>query len=95
MKQKYELYEIVQVAATESTISHNVAGLEGAVLGVSQNEIGDWSYSIHLYSTGEVWFFPEEELEPTGKKDKYESFYDGSSVTVSVDLETGEGRIVN
>jgi hypothetical protein len=93
MKPKYQSYEIVRIANTPSTISNKVAGLEGAILGANQDEQNGWSYGVHLYKLEEVWFFGEQELEATGRMDKYESFYDGTSITVTVDPHTGEGKI--
>jgi hypothetical protein len=87
MKSKYEFYEIVKVRAG------SVAGLEGAVLGKAQGESGEWYYAIHIYSKEISFSIPEEDLEPTGRFDKRETFYDGTVIKVKVDPKTGEGSI--
>jgi len=94
MESKYEFYEIVRVAPQGSHDSPgaNLAGLEGAVLGKSQDEHGNWYYAVHIYNLNEVHFLPEQELEPTGRSDKRETFYEGDSMTVTVDPETGAGK---
>ena len=56
----------------------------GAVLGISQNENRVWGYGVYIYSTEECWSFEEPELLGTGKFDSQESFYNGSSIKVSV-----------
>jgi hypothetical protein len=91
MKNKYQFFEIVRV--TPKHKRKQFAGKEGAILGMAQNDQGQWEYSITFTGTGENYGFYEDELEPTGKMDKRESFYDGSSVTVKVDPKTGEGYI--
>jgi hypothetical protein len=90
VKPKYDFYEIVRV------ISPKKRGHEGAVLGRAQNENGKWGYAVALYSDDKlVWDFQEDELEPTGRKDRRESFYDGTTIRVQVDPDTGEGTIVD
>jgi hypothetical protein len=63
------------------------------VLGRAQDESGNWGYAVFIYAANEVWNFREDELEPTGKMDKRENFYDGSSIGVRVDPDTGEGYL--
>jgi hypothetical protein len=91
MASKYQFYEIVRVS--EQCVREQVAGLEGVILGMAQDEQGRWSYAVHLYELGESWHLFEDELEPTGRMSSREEFYDGTHITVVVDPETGEGRI--
>ena len=90
MASKFRFYEIVRVKSNYKRT--NLIGEEGAILGMAEDE-GKWSYAVSLYSKGKSYSFNEEDLEPTGKMDKRESFYDGSSVTVKVDPKTSKGRI--
>jgi Immunity protein 31 len=91
MEPKYQFYEVVRIS---KQVKHqHLVGLEGAVLGMSQNEQGQWGYAVTLYETGQCWDLSEEDLEPTGRMDKRETFYDGTSIIVTVDPQTGEGRI--
>jgi hypothetical protein len=89
VKPEYDFYEIVRV------ISPKKRGYEGAILGMSQNDLGKWGYAVFLYEENTVWDFQEDELEPTGRKDRRESFYDGTTIRVQVDPDTGEGTIVD
>ena len=90
MEAKFTFYEIVRV------ISYTRPGSEGAVLGMAQNDDGLWYYAIALYDDSNlVWNFREDELEPTGRHDRRESFYDEASIRVRVDPETGEGWIAD
>jgi hypothetical protein len=91
MEARYRFYEVVRVR----TQGGHYDGLEGAVLGIAQDEPGGRGYAVHLYELEEVHYFSEEELESTGKQDKRENFYGGTTVRVIVDPETGEGRIAN
>lgn len=88
MKPRFEFYEVVQVRSGEK------AGVEGAIMGRAQGADGTWNYSVHLYSVGTSWYFREHELEATGRMDRRESFYDGDTITVQVDPDTGEGRVI-
>lgn len=89
---RYQFYEVVRVQPTFSVLQH-LQGLEGAVLGRSENPDGTWGYAIFIYTLNETWDLPEGFLEPTGRSDSRETFYDGTSVTVVVDPETGKGRL--
>jgi hypothetical protein len=90
---KYKFYEVVRV--NEKHYRSMFVNKEGAILGMSQNEQNDmWGYTLTFDDLPETYGFEEEELEPTGKMKKREDFYDGSSVTVVVDPDTGEGRII-
>jgi hypothetical protein len=62
-----------------------IAGLEGAVLGISEDGGRIVSYAISIYDRdGICWNVEPADLEPTGRHDRRESFYDGSSLRVSV-----------
>lgn len=94
MESKYQFYEVVRVAPSFAGPQH-VVGLEGAVLGMAQDEVGRWSYGVYLYKLERVWSFSQEDLEVTGVMDRRESFYDGPVITVVVDPWTGKGRITD
>ena len=94
MKNEFDFYEIVRVNS-KSSETKEINGLEGAVLGKAKNETGEWGYAVSIYRLDECWDIMHSELESTGRMDKEENFYDGTSVRVSVDPETGEGRIVD
>lgn len=88
IESRYEFYEVVTVK------SGSASGLEGAVVGRAQEE-NRWYYAVYIYEHGEVWSLPEEYLEPTGRTDERATFYDGTSVKVRVDPETGEGSVAD
>jgi len=87
-KPKYQYYEIIKIETSDpNKLQFN--GKEGAVLGIAydddKNFEPEWGYSIHIYEEEECWRFTEYELKPTGKFDKRESFYDGTSIQVTQD----------
>jgi hypothetical protein len=88
MSTGFEFFTIVRIINS----SADIQGQEGVVLGKAQNEAGIWSYAVSLYSTNTTWSFTHNELEDTGRKDKAENFYDGSSIRVS---QKGEIKSVN
>lgn len=96
-KPKYQFYEVVRINATKpDSIQRGISkvnGLEGAILGMSQDSQGIWGYAVSIYSLETVWDILEHELEPTGKMDSRDTFYDGSSISVEVNPDTGEGRL--
>jgi hypothetical protein len=89
---RFEFYEIVRIQPQSSAL-RQLQSLEGAVLGRSENPDGTWGYAIFVYSLNETWDLPEAVLEPTGRSDSRETFYDGTSITVIVDPDTGEGHL--
>lgn len=94
MKTEYAFYEVVRVVST-SPDKQKIRGLEGAILGKSKNDKGEWGYAVYIYELSECWDLMHDELEDTGKMDQRENFYDGTRVKVTVDPVTGEGRIVD
>ena len=56
-----------------------------------ENDQGEWIYAVHMTDKDESWDIRESELISTGEFMKRKDFYDGESVTVEVDPETGEG----
>lgn len=95
MKSKFNYYEIVNVKEIAFTINNGLNGLKGVVLGMAEDEKGNWGYAIHIYSMEEVWDLPEEYLESSGQFTSREEFYDGSNIEMKVDGKTGEGKIVD
>jgi hypothetical protein len=90
---KFMFYEIVRISRPSPGLRQN-ADLEGAILGMSQDDQGRWYFAVHVYELNEVQTYPETALEPTGRMDRRESFYDGTNVRVVVDPDTGEGKII-
>lgn len=92
MVTKFEFYEIVEVIALDPIFSE-IAGLEGVVLGMAEDDSGDWYYSVLIDQKDETWNIPGSCLETTGKYRSREDIYGGDSVRVTVNGE-GEGKIV-
>ncbi|MFQ3245975.1 MAG: hypothetical protein ACI9SP_002624 [Arenicella sp.] len=88
----YDFYEVVKVVTSRSELTE-INGSEGAVLGMAQNDHGDWLYAVHILGSDEGWDVMENELVSTGKMMSREDFYDGESVVVEVDPITGEGKL--
>ncbi len=89
----FQFYEIVKVSYKCEI--PELVGLEGTVLGMAQNDQGEWGYAISIHDLDECWDLMEEELESTGRMNRRENFYDGTHIRARVDLETGEGKIVD
>ena len=94
MSSKFEFYEVVKIV-TDCEHYQEANGLEAVVLGMSENESGVWGYSVQVFESEESWSLPESELASTGKKLTRSEIYDGSSVSVAVDPETGEGSVID
>ncbi|WP_369601097.1 Imm31 family immunity protein [Hahella sp. SMD15-11] len=92
MQALYKFYEVVKVVSPKPTLSE-INGQEAAILGMVQNDCGDWLYSVQMIESGEGWDVAENELKPTGRMMAREDFYGGDSVTVEVDPISGEGTI--
>lgn len=92
MEPTFQFYEIVKISS-EYSGPQDMIGLEGVVLGRSQDRHGKWSYAVFLYDSNRSRMFDEHVLEGTGKI--HENFYDGTSIRVIVDPDTGEGRIID
>ena len=94
MSNKFQFYEVVKVVSVNPKLSE-IAGKFGAILGMAQNDDGTWGYSVHVFNEEDGWDVMESDLEATGKIMRREDFYDGSSIRIRVDPETGEGSIVD
>lgn len=96
VKPQFRFYEIVRAKSDSALCREHseLAGLDGIILGISQGE-HQCAYSVHFDQFDEGWFLMEDELEPTGRMDRRDRFYDGTHIRVSVDPETGEGRVVD
>jgi hypothetical protein len=92
MEPLFQFFEVVLVSPRCTRLAH-LAGQEGAVLGRAHTDSRGWSYAVHLYELDRTWSFRENELEPTGKMDSRESFYDGTVARVTVDPRTGGGTL--
>ena len=94
MGARFQFYEVVRVVSNKERLLE-VAGLSGAVLGMSENEFGEWGYAVHIFDKKEVWDVMETDLLTTGEFKKRDDFYDGTSTRVIVDPETGEGSLAD
>lgn len=88
----FKFYEVVKVVSEQNTL-REINGLTAAVLGMVQGDQGKWRYGISVFDTDEGWDVMESDLVATGSHMKREDFYDGSSIQIVVDPETGEGNI--
>lgn len=94
MLSKFEFYEVIKIVS-DCKHYQEVNDFEAVVLGMSENESGDWGCSVQVIESEESWSLSESELISTGKKLTRSDLYDGSSVRVAVDPESSEGSIVN
>ena len=91
MEALYKFYEVVKIVSGRPNLAE-INGEEAAILGMAENDDGQWCYAVHILGSEEGWDIMESELQPTGCMMSREDFYDGDSVTVEVDLLTGEGK---
>ena len=84
----FEFYEVVRVRETDKTIRRGVAGREGAIVGISEED-GSGSpvhYSVYIEDEDEdkdeAAYLGEEDLESCGRFVPPESIYDGTSIRV-------------
>ena len=92
MRPLYKFYEVVKVVSNRTDLVE-INGFEAFVLGMAENNTGDWCYAVHMLESDEGWDVMENELVSTGKMMSREDFYDGDSVTVVVDSFAGEGKV--
>jgi hypothetical protein len=90
---KFEFFQVVRITSKPKGFEH-LQGKEGPVLGKAECDEGRWTYSVSLAELGENISLYAHEISSTGKFVKREDIYDGSSIRVSVDPETGEGKLV-
>lgn len=93
MKPKFEFYEIVRVGGRDCPPP--LVGMQGAIVGRSQAEDGQWFYSVSFDELDKSWFLSESTLEATGIYRKRSDYYSGERLQVLVDPKTGEGKIAN
>jgi hypothetical protein len=93
MKSPFEFYEVVKLR-NASSIPSELVGREGVILGMSSDENGKWYYSVDIEGVEGNRTCGEDDLESTGEFRRREDFYSGETLKVSVDPETGEGKIV-
>ncbi len=86
---RFAYYEVVIVRTTPVTLKDQVAGMTGAVLGISlpDAEGRPVSYALGGYDFDETCMVSEDELTSTGRIDKREDFYRGGSIRVTQDGE--------
>jgi hypothetical protein len=86
---RFTFYEIVRVRNTPKNRSCRIAGLEGAIMGITPpdeiEEGQELAYSVFIDAVDSSWALNESELEPTGRKARREDFHDGTSIRVSRD----------
>ena len=83
---RFQFYEVVWV---NTNLNMNKPGV---ILGMAQNENGEWSYAVNLPDFKETWSVQEKDIESTGTIMQASDFYDGTKMVVFVDKE-GKGSI--
>ncbi|HEU5012187.1 MAG TPA: Imm31 family immunity protein [Roseiflexaceae bacterium] len=93
MNPRYQFYEVVRVGPT---CPHTqLVGLEGVILGMSQEDSGAWGYAVMLRISGTCWDLRETDLEFTGVMESRASIYDGTKITVRIDPTSGDSTIAH
>ena len=89
MKNKFNFYEVIKILDLDKDLKE-IHGLEGTVLGMSQDDDGAWGYAVSVKN--ECWDISETNMVSTGKFSKREDFYPGDTVKVIVN-EKGKGEL--
>ena len=91
---KFQFYEIVRVVSNDPELTE-IHGERGAILGMSQDDSGEYAYGVFIDRDETCWCIPESELQATGEIAERSAFYDdNTSIRVRVD-EQGRGHIVD
>lgn len=89
---KFQFYEIVSVSSTRPELAE-IYGQTGAILGMADDEKGNFYYGVFLDSEGVCWSIAEPDLTSTGMVSERCAFYDDNqSLRVQVD-EQGRGML--
>ena len=80
-----ELFDVVEVVATERTRALQISGRTGTVVGVSEAETaGDnAAYAVSVDGLDRTVMFVVSELRATGERKAREDIYDGTSIRVT------------
>ena len=90
---RFNFYDVVQIQGSDGAPLDGVLGKTGTILGMAKNDkTGVWTYSVSIDPDGDVWSIDEPYLQSTGETKTRSDFYDGESIKVLVNPETGEGR---
>ena len=93
MNPEFEVFEVVRLAPN-APLPSRLRLSEGVILGRSQNEDGCWGYSVQLKADDDkCWSVDEQFLVKTGRKVCRSEIYDGTSIRVNVDPQTGCGSV--
>ncbi len=91
MQALYKFYEVVMIVSNKPSLAE-INGEEAAIMGMAENDDGQWCYAVNILNSDDGWDVMESDLQSTGRMMSREDFYDGESVTVEVDSITGEGK---
>jgi hypothetical protein len=81
---KFSFYEVVKIVVPKDDYKVPVFS-EGVILGMADDDTGDWYYQVHFENPIISLGFKENEIEKTGLFMKRSDFYDGTTVSVEVD----------
>lgn len=85
---RFDFYEVVTVVQDPE-----LDGEAGVILGMVFDPISSsWQYAVSVESKDSVWTFYECQLTTTGEFRRRADVYDGTSIRVHVDPETGDGN---
>src|SRR5262245_39989438 len=80
---RFQYFEVVRVRMTPRTRAEKIAGLEGAVVGMSLDRKA-LTYAVALRG-GTTWLVHEAELEATGRHDRPETHLDRFTGALAAD----------
>jgi hypothetical protein len=89
---RFKFYEVVRVSSGDPELDE-INGEVGAILGRAELPGGGFEYGVFVYRDEICWTVAEADLVTTGVVKSRESFYDGSSIRVRVDVK-GKGWVV-
>lgn len=101
MKNKFKFYEVVEVRPKNGYLNldglttkdfnfQSLIGIRGSILGMVQDDRGEWLYDIRFPSKNNRYTIRENDLISTGIFKKREDFYVNESIKVHVDLKSNK-----
>ncbi|WP_044617282.1 Imm31 family immunity protein [Gynuella sunshinyii] len=54
IQELYKYYEVVKLVSSKPSLAE-INGEESAILGMAQNDVGQWCYAVHILDSEEGW----------------------------------------
>ena len=91
---KFQFYEIVYVSSPKPELTE-VYGQTGAILGMAEDDQGQFYYGVFIAREEMCWSIAEQDLKTTGIIAEHSAFYDDNQSLRGRFDEQGRGRFLN